>query len=262
VTPAHWAFTERGPARWLTTCKAKGYITDQLVIYTMSPASSRTHAASSADGASAAGHQRRKAERPTELLEAALALFSEKGFSATRAEEVAQRAGVSKGTLYLYYTSKEELLKAVIRNYLGNEISAVAVTVGQFEGSVSDGLRKLLADWWVKVLDSPASGVFKLMMAEMRNFPELAEFYRLEVVEPGERIIGSILQRGIDSGEFRPFDISVAVHSLLLPMVMICIHKHSLGACVTLEQLPDPAHFIRQHIELMLVGLQASPQAA
>ena len=207
-----------------------------------------------------AGHQRRKAERPTELLEAALALFSEKGFSATRAEEVAQRAGVSKGTLYLYYTSKEELLKAVIRNYLGNEISEVALSVENFQGSVSDGLRQLLANWWIKVLESPASGVFKLMMAEMRNFPELAEFYRQEVVDPGERIIGSILQRGIDSGEFRPFDINVAVHSLLLPMVMLCIYKHSLGACASLEQLPDPAQFIVAHINLMLDGMLAHPR--
>jgi AcrR family transcriptional regulator len=223
----------------------------------MSPASQRSSLPPLGDGLPALGHQRRKAERPTELLEAALALFSEKGFSATRAEEVAQRAGVSKGTLYLYYTSKEELLKAVIRNYLGNEVSAVGETVERFEGCVSDGLRQLLADWWIKMLESPASGVFKLMMAEMRNFPELAEFYRQEVVEPGERIIGRILQRGIDSGEFRPFDVGVAVHSLLLPMVMICIHKHSLGACLTLEQLPDPARFIRQHIDLLLIGLQA-----
>ena len=225
------------------------------------PASRRVPPDASASPSSGGAHQRRKAERPTELLEAALALFTEKGFAATRAEEVAQRAGVSKGTLYLYYASKEELLKAVITTYLASEISAIGQTVDQYEGSVAEGLRHLLGDWWLSVLESPASGVFKLMMAEMCNFPELAEFYRQQVVEPGERIIGAVLRRGIDSGELRPVDIPTAVHSLLLPMVMVCIHKHSLGACSTSPGLLNPAEFVRNHIELVLHGLLAAPSA-
>ncbi|MEY4754116.1 MAG: hypothetical protein RJA44_1791, partial [Pseudomonadota bacterium] len=79
-----------------------------------------------ASSPAAPSHQRRKAERPQELLAAALSLFVEKGFAATRAEEVARRAGVSKGTLYLYFESKEELLKAVIRERLSSRIAAAA----------------------------------------------------------------------------------------------------------------------------------------
>jgi AcrR family transcriptional regulator len=206
-------------------------------------------------------HQRRKAERPQELLAAALDLFVEKGFAATRAEEVAQRAGVSKGTLYLYYPSKEELLKAVIRQYLASAIADGAGVAQNYTGSAADGLRLVLAQWWTDVLDSPASGVFKLIITEARNFPEIADFYYREVVEPGEQVIGQLLQRGIDAGEFRAIDVPAAVHSIVLPMVMLCLHKHSLGMCRPVQALADTRCFIEQHFSLLIDGLQPRPES-
>lgn len=208
-----------------------------------------------AGGTAAPGHQRRKAERPQELLDAALALFVEKGFAATRAEEVARRAGVSKGTLYLYFESKEELLKAVIRERLSSRIAAAADFVAGHEGSCADLLRNVLTLWWSDVLRSDASGVFKLVIAEVRNFPEIAEFYVREVVDPGQRLLGAIIERGIAAGEFRALPVEMVVHSLVLPMVMLCVHKHSLGVCHPSEALGDPQHFIQQHMELLLHGL-------
>jgi TetR/AcrR family transcriptional regulator len=117
--------------------------------------------------------------------------------------------------------------------------------------------------WWQRVYDSPASGVFKLMIGEVRGFPEIAEFYVREVIEPGERVIGRIIERGIGSGEFRRFDVPAVVHSLVLPMVMLCVHKHSLGACSLHRDDFDPAAFIRSHLELILQGLAvpAAPAA-
>jgi len=209
----------------------------------------------------APAHQRRKAERPHELVDAALDLFVEKGFAATRIDEVARRAGVSKGTLYLYYASKEELLKAVIRERLSTEIAAAALTVAEHRGSSADLLTGPLAAWWARVIASQASGVFKLIITEVRNFPEIAEFYRHEVIEPGHALIGRILQRGIDGGEFRPVDIDATVHSLLLPMVMLCIHRHSLGVCQPNEALQDPLVFIQHHMHLILRGLARPDQA-
>ena len=200
--------------------------------------------------------QRRKEARPQELLDAALDLFVEKGFAATRAEEVAARAGVSKGTLYLYYPSKEELLKAVIRERLSSEIELGALQVEGHEGSNADLMRGLLTQWWLRMFDSPASGVFKLVVTEVRNFPEIAEFYRQEVKEPGERLIGRVIERGIAAGEFRAVNVEAAVHSLVLPMVMLCLHKHSLGVCSPVDSLLHPGDFIRQHIDLMLRGLR------
>jgi AcrR family transcriptional regulator len=199
--------------------------------------------------------RRQKEARPQQLLDAALTLFVEKGFAATRAEEVAQRAGVSKGTLYLYYPSKEELLKAVIRERLGSRIAAGAAEADKHRGSAAELLREVFSRWWLEVFDSATSGVFKLIITEVRNFPDLAEFYAREVVVPGEQLIARIVQRGIDSGEFDAMDVSAVVHSLLLPMVMVCVHKHSLGACAVHHEDFDPRAFIRWHIDLVIRGL-------
>ncbi|HRI19123.1 MAG TPA: TetR/AcrR family transcriptional regulator [Burkholderiaceae bacterium] len=205
--------------------------------------------------------QRRKQARPQELIDAALRLFVERGFAATRMEEIAALAGVSKGTLYLYYPGKEELLKAVIRERLSNEIKAVAAASALHQGAKAEMLRSLFVQWWLRAFESPASGVFKLVITEVRAFPEIAEIYDREVVEPGRRLIGGLLQAGIATGEFRPVEIEAAVHSLVLPMVMLCVHKHSLGACVPVESLRDPARFMRQHVDLVVRGLLATPPA-
>ena len=202
--------------------------------------------------------QRRKDARPQELLDAALTLFVEKGFAATKAEEVATLAGVSKGTLYLYYPSKEELLKAVIRHTLSADIAQGRERLLAHQGSATEALLDLLPEWWETVYDSPNSGMFKLVITEVRNFPEIAEFYAREVVEPGMEVIGQLLQRGVAQGEFRAdLDVMAAVHSVVLPMIMLCLHKHSLGPCSCIVSiLPEPRQLIRSHMALLLQGLQ------
>jgi AcrR family transcriptional regulator len=199
-------------------------------------------------------HRRRKEARPQELLDAALALFVEKGFAATRAEEVAVRAGVSKGTLYLYYPSKEELLKAVISHNLSARIAEGAERAAGHQGSASALLRGILADWWGDLYDSPAAGVFKLVITEARNFPDIAEYYAREVIEPAHQLVGGIVRRGIAQGELREVNVDNAVHSLVLPLVMICLHRHSLGAC-PMDWHLDGRSFIQHHINLVLDGL-------
>lgn len=201
-----------------------------------------------------ASHRRRKEARPQELLDAALALFVEKGFAATRIEQVAALAGVSKGTLYLYYPSKEELLKAVIAHHLSARIAEGAERAASFPGPASALLRGLLIDWWGQLYDSPAAGVFKLVITEVRNFPEIAGFYHREVVERARALLGGVLRRGIAQGDFRAVDVDNAVHSLVLPLIMVCLHRHSLGACPADWHL-DGRAFITQHVHLVLDGL-------
>ncbi len=198
--------------------------------------------------------RRRKEARPQELLEAALALFVEKGFAATRADEVAARAGVSKGTLYLYYPSKEELLKAVIAQYLSAPIAEGAALAAAYQGPVAPRLCASLTAWWRELLTSPAAGVFKLIITEVRNFPDIAHFYQREVVEPAHAVLGSLIRRGIEQGEFRDVDVDDAVHSLVMPLIMLCLHCHSLGACSPDIRL-DPQRFIPAHVSLVLAGL-------
>ncbi len=201
--------------------------------------------------------RRRKEARPAELLDAALTLFVEKGFAATRSEEVARAAGVSKGTLYLYFPSKEELLKAVIQHYLGNEIAAGAEEAATIAGTTPAVMEQLLVTWWTRIYDGPASGVFKLILTEVRNFPEIAEFYVESVVQPGNALVGGLLRRGIERGEFQNVNIDAAVHSILMPMVLLCVHKHSLGACgITKDLGADPIGFMHEHLRLIFKGLE------
>lgn len=236
------------------------YITDQSVINTMSrPAPSLTPcpaaADSAADSAAVPARQRRKEARPQELLDAALELFVEKGFAATRAEEVAARAGVSKGTLYLYYPSKEDLLKAVIRANISSEIAEGEDIVRHFEGPTAELLSYLIMEWWRRIGETKASGITKLIISEGRNFPDIAQFYRQEVIEPAERMIGGVLQRGIDRGEFRAVPVREAVHNLMAPILFMMLRKHSIGACAGLECPHAPQRLIEVQLDLVLGGL-------
>ncbi len=127
---------------------------------------------------------RRKEARPGELLEAALALFVEKGYAATRVEEVAARAGVSKGTLFLYFPSKEELFKAVVRENAGRHLQDAFREVEAYTGSSAELLHEFIRRWWTQYGGTPAAGLTKLIMSEAANFPDLAQYYQDEVVQP------------------------------------------------------------------------------
>ncbi|MEJ7687178.1 MAG: TetR/AcrR family transcriptional regulator [Variovorax sp.] len=208
-----------------------------------------------------AKRERRKEARPGELLEAALDLFVDKGFAATRAEEVAARAGVSKGTLFLYFPSKEELFKAVIVENLSGRFTEWNTEFEAFEGSTADMLRHCMSIWWERVGSTKASGLTKLMMSEGRNFPELAEFYRQEVVRPGHALLRRILRRGIDSGEFGPIDVDHAIYAVVAPMIFLMLWKHSAVICVDGEADIDPHKYLATQADIVLNGLGIQPQA-
>jgi AcrR family transcriptional regulator len=202
--------------------------------------------------------QRRKQARPQELLQSALELFVEKGFSATRSDEVAARAGVSKGTLYLYFPSKEELFKAVVRTNLSALIAEGQLLADQFAGSSAELLRLLLHTWWQRVGDTAAGGIFKIIIAEVRNFPELAQFYNDEVVMPATKLLGGTVQRGIDSGEFRRVPVRETTHTLIAPLLFMTLHKNSIGACPMMTPPMSPQRLIDAQIDLVLHGMAAA----
>jgi TetR/AcrR family transcriptional regulator len=209
--------------------------------------------------AQAARRERRKEARPGELLDAALDLFVEKGFAATRAEEVAARAGVSKGTLFLYFPSKEELFKAVVRENISGRFAEWNEEFDRFEGTAADMVRYCMKVWWERIGATRASGITKLMMSEARNFPELAAFYQQEVIRPATQLIRRILQRGVDSGEFRPLDVELSTYSIVAPMLFLIMMKHSLGACVPQDYPLDPERYVVTQAENVLSGLCARP---
>jgi AcrR family transcriptional regulator len=200
--------------------------------------------------------RRSKETRPQELLDAALALFVAKGFAATRSEEVARAAGVSKGTLYLYYPSKEELFKAVVRQNLASRIAEGQEMVDSFQGRASDLIVALMQTWWQRMEEEAAAGIHKVVLAEVRNFPELAQFYSDEVIAPADRLFSGVVQRGIDSGEFRPLPVHEVAHALMAPMIFHALHRHSFGACPVHGVELDPAAILRTQMEITLRGLQ------
>ncbi|WP_372656863.1 TetR/AcrR family transcriptional regulator, partial [Hydrogenophaga sp.] len=118
--------------------------------------------------------ERRKEARPGELLSAALSLFVEKGYAATRVEEVASLAGVSKGTLFLYYPSKEELFKAVVRETISGRFTEWNEELKKFEGDSSALVAYCMRSWWERIGMTQASGITKLVMTEANLFPEIA----------------------------------------------------------------------------------------
>ena len=201
--------------------------------------------------------KRRKEARPQELTAAALELFVEKGFAATRLDEIAARAGGSKGTLYLYFDSKEELFKAVIREGLLPLLAEGEELMASMPGPASELFRAIVLRWWEIVGEGPIGGIPKLIFAEARNFPEIARFYADEVIERGKRLFVAVFRRGIDSGEFRPFDPQALVHIVISPLIMRVIWKHSLDCCgVTNVPLDD---YLREYLELTLRGLRRDP---
>ncbi|MEY3139903.1 MAG: HTH-type transcriptional regulator RutR [Pseudomonadota bacterium] len=163
--------------------------------------------------------ERRKQQRPGELLEAALDLFVEKGFAATKSEEVAAKAGVSKGTLFLYFPSKEELFKAVVRENVVKTVTEGALEVANFKGS---------SEWWRRYGSTKASGITKLIISEGNHFPDLAAFYQEEVIDPATRMLKDILERGRASGEFRNFNTEHTTMVVIAPMLFLIPKKPTL----------------------------------
>ncbi|MDP3759570.1 MAG: TetR/AcrR family transcriptional regulator [Ramlibacter sp.] len=206
-----------------------------------------------------AKRERRKEARPGELLDAALDLFVEKGFAATRAEEVAARAGVSKGTLFLYFPSKEELFKAVVRENISGRFKEWNAEFEAFQGSTPDAVRYFMKVWWDRIGATRASGITKLIISEARNFPDITAFYQQEVIRPGTELIHRILQRGIDRGEFRQLDMEYAAMSVVAPMIFLIMMKHSLGACSPHDHPLDPERYIASQVETLLHGMCVRP---
>lgn len=204
--------------------------------------------------------ERRKEARPQELLAAALDLFVERGFASTRLEDVAKRAGVSKGTLYLYFANKEELFKAVVRDSIVPVIGAAEDSIAGFEGHSAELLRSVMGSWWQRLGATKASGITKLIMAEAGNFPDIACFYQEEVIARGTSMIASMLHRAVARGEFRPVDVTIMTQVLIAPMLMLMTWKHSVGPCD--QSRLDPLAFLDAFLEMALHGLLPPAAAA
>ena len=204
------------------------------------------------DSVSPSPRRRRKEERPSELIAAALDLFVDRGFAATRLEDVAARAGVSKGTLYLYFESKEALFKAVIEDAIVPLLAAAEDEIASYQGDSVDLLRRLLFGWWEQIGATRLAGVPKLLIAEARNFPEVAQYYHEAVIARARGLLRTLLQRGIARGEFRPLDLETVIDVIYAPLMMLVVWRSSMCFCA---KETDPADYLKTHFDLLVQGL-------
>lgn len=199
--------------------------------------------------------ERRKESRPAELLAAGLELFVEHGFAATRLDDVARKAGVSKGTLYLYFPSKQDLFQAVVRENIVPLIDAARDQVERSSEPCATLVARFFSEWWQRFGATPLSGILKLVIAEAGNFPQVADFFLREVAAPDRLILAAILRRGIAAGEFVDFDVDAATRVWLAPLVTMVVLKHSLDACTEPQARIEPERALDVHVRMILAAI-------
>jgi AcrR family transcriptional regulator len=201
--------------------------------------------------------QRRAEDRPREICAAALEVFAEKGFAAAKLEEIAKRAGVSKGTLYLYFKDKEELFQAVVRDTVAPNIEAVREAVISADLPFGEVAAMFLARSADIATRLPVGAVAKMVIGESRNFPELAKVWHDQVASRAIAMLSALIEKAQEKGEVRPGDPRLHAFSLMGPMLMGVIWRETLqpvgGAKLDLKALA------RQHAETLLAGLLLEP---
>jgi AcrR family transcriptional regulator len=207
----------------------------------------------------ATARRRRKAERPAELLAAALEEFASRGYAAARLDDIARRAGVSKGTVFLYYRNKQALFRAVIETAVLPHLAAGEALVAKEDAEPEPLMRALFAGYWRVLGDPQLSGIPKLVMAEAGNFPEIAAYYHEQVVMRGRALFAEIYRRGVARGVFREADPALMCQLALSPLLFVCVWRSSLGGCEAGGV--DPDRFVAEHVDMFLRGLmQGTPE--
>ena len=198
---------------------------------------------------------RRKAQRPGEILEAAFEAFAERGFAATRMEDVAALAGVTKGAIYFYFETKEQLFQEMVRHYGRTVLADAEAMLASAKGSCTERLRALILFVYGRCAqDRVGREMIRFMVAEGKSFPQIVADHYSEFFAPAMQQIGDLLAQGAASGEFRPELAGKSPEIILAPMVFL-----SLMRLIFADNLRiDEGSYIDAHIELMLNGLLTS----
>jgi AcrR family transcriptional regulator len=214
----------------------------------------------STEGAAPVRWTRRKQARPSEILDAALKVFAEKGFAGARMDDIAKRAGVTKGTIYLYFENKEAVFKTLVRDSIGATLSVVTENARNFEGPVRPLLRFALGQMVQLLTTSDRVVLPKIIIAESGNFPELASFYRNEIVEKGLALLTSLIERGIAQGEFRALPSQHVARLCVAPVLLGAIWRVTFGRFDT--EAFDYEGLIETHLDVLFRGLAADGDAS
>lgn len=205
------------------------------------------------EAASPSRREQQKEAKRLALVDAALAVFSRVGFAAAKIDDVAEEAGVSKGTVYLYFDSKEQLFEGMVRAKMSPMLNNAAGLVIDPDQSATDRLKQHLRFFYTKVLDTDRRQIMRLIMSEGPNFPDLAEFYYANVLSRGQAMINAIIQQGIESGEFRNMSGHGLMHNVVAGALAAGIWKQVFDRF----QPIDLDAYYDTHLDLILNGLRA-----
>ncbi len=197
-------------------------------------------------------YQRRKEDRPQEIADAAFAAFAEKGYAATRIDDVARRAGISKGLTYLYYKTKEDLFKAVVKNVVVRRVDTLIGNIESTNLSSEEFLRGPLLDFMKKVPGSPIAIVIRLLISEGPRHPDLVDYYYDNVVSRGLGAIRKFVERGVERGEFRREALDHQPHLFMAPMMLSMIWR-----LIFTDKPLDTDQLMESQIEMLLAQLKA-----
>lgn len=205
------------------------------------------------------GHtrSRRKEARPAEIIDRAIEVFLEKGFEATRLEEIARRVGVVKGTIYIYFETKEQLFRAVVQKVVLTNVRQIHAGMLAIDEPASVLIPAILAQIGATVGSSRAPAVATLILREAHRVPDLARIWFDEVVLPMIQTLSQVIERSQARGEMREGEAMLHAFSILGPMVMANLYREIFGPLGVV--LPDPEKLARQHAQTLLGGLILSP---
>lgn len=197
--------------------------------------------------------RRRKADRPGEIVAAAFQVFADKGFAAARLDDIAAQAGVSKGAIYLYFETKEDIFRAVVEQAIAPNIDLIAGAVAAHPGPFPDLLRAAMARIAGLMETTPVGGVAKMVIGEARNFPELARVWHDELVSKALAAMTAAIAAAQSRGEVRAGDPRIYALQVIAPMVVGVIWRETfvpVGAPGF-----DLNRLVEQHVETLLAGL-------
>lgn len=195
--------------------------------------------------------RRRKADRPGEIIEAGLIEFADKGFAATRLDDVARRAGVAKGTLYLYFSDKEALFLAAVQSRVSPLFGELDHAVDHFPGHTRDLLSLLLGTIYTRLVETDLRILLRIMVAEGGKFPTLPALYHREAISKGRAVLRRIIERGLERGEIRASAVTDLPEVLIAPALMATLWKLLFEAVEPIET----SRFAAAHREMIFAAL-------
>lgn len=197
---------------------------------------------------------RRKENRPDEILDAAVAAFEQFGFAAAKISDIAKRAGVAKGTVYLYFETKDQIFEALVRERIRPVFSQIETMKQQFDGTAAELLSTVVRYFYANMVDSDEKRtIMKILISEGSRFPQLVKTYHREVLAKGEGILRAIIDRGVASGEFRAEMASIDPKVVMGPALLAAVHRMAFSSVARM----DADRFAEDHINVMLNGLRA-----